>query len=76
MMKLTIGKDIALAKGEKLQTYRNRINGEVLYSTNMLGSKTIDGVEFLMVFPKPKSPRDRRVNLMKKDQLERVSVSY
>ena len=74
--KLMIGKDIALAKGEKLQTYRNRINGEILYSTNKYGSKVIDGVEFLMVFPKPRTPKDRRVNLMKKDQLERVSVSY
>lgn len=74
--KLTIGKDISLAKGEKLQTYRNRINGEIIYSTNKCGSKVIDGVEFLEVFPKPKTPSERRVNLMKKDQLERVPASY
>lgn len=73
--KLTIGKDISLVKGEKLQTYRNRINGEIVYSTNKYTSKTIDGVEFLMVFPKPKTPSARKVNLMKKDQLERISVS-
>lgn len=74
--KLMIGKDISLAKGEKLQTYRNRINGEILYSTNRCGIKVIDGVEFLEVFPKPKIPSERRVNLMKKDQLERVTVSH
>ena len=75
-MKLTVGKDITLLDGEKLLTYRNRINGEILYTTNKYNPKVIDGVEFMMVFTKPTSPKNRRECWMRKDTLERVSVSH
>lgn len=71
-MKLENGKDIILGKGEKIQTYKNKFNGEVFYSSNLYETAIIDGNEFLKVFPKPISPSIRRINLMRKDLLERI----
>lgn len=72
--KLEIGKDIILERGEKLITYRNRINGEILYSTSKYEPVWADGKEFIPVFKKPVSPKSRRVNLMAADAVERVRV--
>jgi hypothetical protein len=58
---------------EKIITYRNRLNGDIVYSSSQYKTNIIDGVEFLLVFPKPAAPNTRRTNWMKKDTLERVS---
>ena len=73
-VKLEIGKDIILAKGEKLLTYKNKITGEIVYSTSKYTHVWADGKEFIMVFRKPAVPNGRRVNLMAADSLERVRV--
>jgi hypothetical protein len=73
-VRLLIGKDIILAPKEKLHTYRNRLNGEIVYSSSLYNAKYIDGVEFIQVFSKPQNPTLRKVNLMKKDNLERIAV--
>ena len=73
-MKLTIGKDIILAKNEKLYTYRNKINGTIYYSTNRYRSTIREGVEFLPVFEKPRHPTERRVNFIAISALERMRV--
>jgi hypothetical protein len=74
-LRLKVGKDIALAKGERLETYRNKINGEIYYTTNIHGSKFIDGEEFVYVFLRPSYPSQRRTFLMRKANLERVALA-
>lgn len=73
-VKLEIGKDIVLEKGEKLLTYRNKVTGEFVYSTSKYDHVWSDGKEFILVFRKPAVPTGRRVNLMAADSLERVRV--
>ena len=72
--RLEIGKDILLEKGERLFTFKNKFNGEILYSTNKYQIQIRDGKEFTPVFKKPNNPRDRRVNLIASDALEKVIV--
>lgn len=72
--KLEIGKDIILAKGEKLHTYKNKFSGEIVYSTSKYEHVWSDGKEFIPVFKRPISPKERRVNLMAADAVERVRV--
>lgn len=72
--KLEIGKDIILERGEKLLTYKNKITGEIVYSTSKYSTQNIQGKDFLPVFKKPKSPKERRVNLIALDAIERVRV--
>lgn len=72
-MKLTDGKDIILESDEKIATYRNRMTGDIYYTSNLYNNKYIDGAEFLRVFPKPISPKVRRLNWIRKDQLEKIT---
>ena len=58
---------------ETITQYRNKFNGDIVYSSNKYKTNIIDGVEFLMVFPKPTTPNSRRINWMRKDNLERIS---
>ena len=70
--RLEIGKDIHLDKGERLFTFKNKINGEILYSTSRYEKVSRDGKDFIPVFKKPFTPKDRRVNLIAADAIERV----
>lgn len=72
--RLQDGKGIVLEKGERLATYKNIITGDILYSTNKYEKTEIQGKEFLPVFKKPTNPRQRRVNLISLDSLERIKV--
>lgn len=72
--KLENGKDILLADGESLTTFINVMTNETVYSSNMYQPHYIDGTEYLAVFPKPISPKNRRVGFVKKDALKRVAV--
>lgn len=72
--KLQVGKDIILDRGEKLATYKNKVTGDILYSTNKYAQVNIQGKEFLPVFKKPTNPKERRVNLIALDSLEKVKV--
>ena len=57
---------------ETLSSFRNRINGEVVYTSNLYRSRFVDGAEYIMVFPKPAAFNIRRTNWMRKDSLEPV----
>lgn len=57
---------------EVLTSFRNRINGDVVYTSNMYKSRYVDGAEYIMVFPKPAAFNIRRTNWMRKDSLELV----
>ena len=70
--RLEIGKDIILEKGEKLLTFKNKFNGELVYSTTKYENVTLDGKEFVPVFRRPISPKDRRFNYIAADAIEKV----
>ena len=59
-------------KAETILTFKNKFTGEFVYSSTKYDKKIIDGAEFIMVFPKPAAPNERRVNWMKKENLELV----
>ena len=48
--RLEIGKDILLEKGEKLFTFRNKVNGEILYSSSKYEVVNRDGKNFIPIF--------------------------
>ena len=73
--KLMIGKDILLDKNEKLITFRNKINGDIFYSTSKYSPVIRDGQEFLPVFQKSAPPKERRINFMALSALEKVPQS-
>ena len=70
--RLKIGVDIVLDKGERLITYRNKINGSIVYSTSKSEKTERDGKVFVTVFEKPVLPNLRRNFLMSLDALERI----
>lgn len=72
--RLEIGKDIFLEKGERLLTFKNKFNGEIVYSTNLYENVYRDGKTFIPVFRKPFNPKERRINLIAADAVERVKV--
>jgi hypothetical protein len=59
---------------EVLTSFRNRINGDVVYTSNLYNSRFVDGAEYIMVFPKPVAFNIRRTNWMRKDSLEQVKT--
>lgn len=59
---------------EVLTSFRNRINGDVVYTSNLYNSRFVDGAEYIMVFPKPAAFNIRRTNWMRKDSLEQVKT--
>ena len=73
-VKLVDGKDIHLEKGERLFTFKNKITGEIVYSTSKYATQNIQGKDFIPVFKKPFNPKERRVNLIATDAIERVKV--
>ena len=73
-VRLAVGKDILLEQGERLFTFRNKFNGDILYSTSKYQVENINGKEFIPVFKKPLNPRDRRVNLIAMDAIEKVKL--
>jgi hypothetical protein len=73
-VRLAVGKDILLEQGERLFTFKNKFNGDILYSTSKYEVENINGKEFIPVFRKPLNPRDRRVNLIAMDAIEKVKL--
>ena len=73
-VKLAVGKDILLEQGERLFTFKNKFNGDILYSTSKYQVENINGKEFIPVFKKPLNPKDRRVNLIAMDAIEKVKL--
>ena len=59
-------------RSERILTFKNKFNGEFVYSSTLYQPKLIDGTEFIMVFPKPAAPKERRTNWMKRDNLELI----
>lgn len=60
-------------KAEKIVAYRNRINNDVVYTSNLYESRFVDGAEFIQVFQQTNHPlSSRRTNWMRKDSLEMV----
>lgn len=72
--RLAVGKDILLEQGERLFTFKNKFNGDILYSTSKYQVENINGKEFIPVFKKPLNPKDRRVNLIAMDAIEKVKL--
>ena len=66
------GNLVPLERGEKLLVYKNRITGEIVYSTSRYKAKNIQGKDFIPVFKKSNSVNDRRVNLMALDSISLV----
>jgi phosphoenolpyruvate carboxylase len=62
---------IPLAKGEKLLTFKNKINGIVYYSTTQYKPVVRDGQEFLPVFQRPAPVNARQILLIAKSALEK-----
>jgi hypothetical protein len=61
-------------KTEKIVAYRNRINSDILYTSNMYESRFVDGAEFIQVFQQNTPSNIRRTNWMRKDSLELVKT--
>jgi hypothetical protein len=64
---------IPLAKGEKLLTFKNKINGITYYSTNRYRSVFHEGQEMIPVFQRAAPPNARHLLLVVKSALERQS---
>jgi len=73
-VRLAVGKDILLEQGERLFTFKNKFNGDILYSTSKYQVENINGKEFIPVFKKPLNAKDRRVNLIAMDAIEKVKL--
>lgn len=53
---------------EMIKKLRNLRTGEVVYTSNFVETKVIDGKRFITVWSQPKTPADRRVfKLMAED---------
>jgi hypothetical protein len=73
-VKLVDGEDIHLEHGERLSTFKNKVTGEVFYSSSKYETKNIQGKDFIPVFKKPHNPKERRINLIAVDALDRIRV--
>ena len=75
-IKLKIGTDIVLDKGERLLTFKNKINGMVYYSTTKYEPVQLNSGSgfFMPVFEKPATPTQRRISYISVDALERLYV--
>ena len=75
-IKLKIGTDIVLDRGERLLTFKNKINGLIYYSTTAYKPIQMNsgGGLFLPVFEKPSSPTQRRISYISMDAIERLYV--
>lgn len=58
---------------EVILKYKNKINGSIYYSTNHYETVVREGNEFLPVFEKLVDAPHRRIVLVSKSALERVS---
>ena len=75
-IKLKIGEDIILDKGERILTFKNKINGLIYYSTTKYKPVALGGGKglFMPVFEKPASPNQRRISYISMDAIERLYV--
>lgn len=64
--------NIPLERGEKLLTFKNKINGIVYYSTNKYKPVFHEGQEMMPVFQRAVAPHARHMLLVAKTALERV----
>jgi len=67
-----VNSNIPLRKGEKLLTFKNKINGIIYYSTNRYKPMIHEGQEMLPVFQRAAPPNARHLLLVSKAALERV----
>lgn len=67
----TLAKKNGTQKTERIIAYRNRFNGDIVYSSNLYESRFVDGAEFVKVFTNGHFDL-RRTNWMRKDSLEQV----
>lgn len=65
--RLVVGKDIDLEPGERIRIVKNRINGDLYYTSNRY-QQEISGEKFVGIFPRPVN-KQIRVNWMRQDQL-------
>ncbi len=65
--KLTPGKDIDLQPGERISIVKNKINGELFYSSNKY-EQEISGEKFIGIFKKPVN-KQVKINWMRRDHL-------
>lgn len=65
--KLQVGQDIDLSPGEKIKIVKNKINGDLYYSSNQYQHE-INGEKFVGVFRRPVN-KQVKVNWMRQDHL-------
>lgn len=65
--KLILGKDIDLSPGEHIIIVKNKVNGELFYSSSKY-EQEISGEKFIGIFKKPVN-KNVRINWMRKDHL-------
>ncbi len=69
--KLIPGQDIDLEPGERINIVKNKINGEMFYSSNRY-EQEIGGEKFIGIFKKPVN-KQVRINWMRRDHLIHVA---
>jgi hypothetical protein len=65
------GIGITLAHGERLITYKSKVSGDILYSTNKYRNKFIDSREFIHILSEPYEGQ-RVTVLVNRDSLEKI----
>jgi len=68
---LVVGKDIDLEPGERISIVKNKINGDLYYTSNRY-QQEISGEKFIGIFRRPVN-KQIRINWMRRDQLIHVS---
>lgn len=69
--KLIIGQDIDLEPGEKISIVKNKINGDMYYTSDRY-QQEISGEKFIGIFRRPVN-KQVKINWMRRDQLVHVS---
>lgn len=64
---LMAGKDIDLSPGERINIVKNKINGDIYYSSNRY-EQEINGEKFIGVFRRPVN-KQVKINWMRRDHL-------
>lgn len=69
--KLVAGQDIDLQPGERINIVKNKINGDLYYTSDRY-QQEIAGEKFIGIFRRPVN-KQIRINWMRRDQLVHVS---
>jgi len=67
---LVVGHDIDIAPGERINIVRNRINGDLYYTSDRY-QQEIGGEKFVGIFRQPVN-KQVKINWMRQDQLVKI----